>query len=111
MGGWTTPFCVNSTLPAGSRRYIFSHDRGEKTAPENSFQPRKKFRLHSVGETELSISLWLRGSVAKSGSGLESIMLEMPRRLFKLLWVSAALMTACPEQAAQEFDAVITIQD
>src|SRR6266536_5080472 len=51
MGGWTTPFCVNSTLPAGSRRYIFSHDSGEKTAPENSFQPGKKFRLHGIGPT------------------------------------------------------------
>jgi len=35
----------------------------------------------------------------------------MKRRLFKLLWVSVALWTACPEQAAQEFDAVITIEN
>jgi len=38
-------------------------------------------------------------------------MLKIPSRLFKILWVNVALLTACPEQVAQEFDAVLTIQN
>ena len=75
--GGTQDACAPRRPLAGSyfQRAAFGHNqrphrRGAENAEGNGaekpFQPGKKFKLHSIGDTEAGFSLCLRDSVAKS---------------------------------------------
>jgi len=68
-GGWTTPFASTLPLPAGSRRYISLTTGQKKWRGENSFQPGKNFKLHTMCGLPWSVSgdLAVKGNRVISG--------------------------------------------